>query len=252
MQKGLKQANILNVLVNSTSKEEVLTLVTKKISEKAKFIIFTPNPEIILAAQSDPDLASILNSADLSIPDGVGLKLVIPTLTIIKGRQLMVDLLKLAEKNRLKVFFLGASPSVNKESVEKTIRMYPHIRVKGDSGPYLDRQGNPQSDKDMEIEKKVISNINSFQPNFLFVAFGTPKEQKWIAKNFKSLKLNCVMEIGGSLDYFSEQVKLPPVFMTALNLEWLWRLLHDPRRIGRIFNALILFPIKVILSRIKL
>lgn len=252
MRKDRIQAQILNINLDSTSEERALELIQNKVIERHKFVVLTPNPEIILAAQSDPELASILNSADLSIPDGVGLKLAAPNLTIIKGRQLMVRLFELAQKSKLKVFLFGATPQVNQKSVELIRTKYPQVKVQGDSGSHLNREGSPVSSEDARIEKETINNINKFKPNFLFVALGTPKEQKWIAKHKNELKVNCIMEVGGALDYFSGSAKLPPVILTSLGLEWLWRLIHDPSRLGRIFNAVIVFPLKVILSRIRL
>ncbi len=250
MRKDRIQAQILNIKLDSTSEERVLELIQNKILKKHKFVILTPNPEIILAAQSDPELASILNSADLSIPDGVGLKLAAPNLTIIKGRHLMIRLFELAQKSKLKVFLFGATPQVNQKSVELIRTKYPQVKVQGDSGSHLDRQGYPVSDKDAQAAKETINSINKFKPNLLFVALGTPKEQKWIARHKNELNVNCIMEVGGALDYFSGVAKLPPAIFASLGLEWLWRLIHDPSRLGRIFNAVIVFPLKVILSKI--
>lgn len=250
MKKHGTQAQILNIKLDSTSEERVLDLIQNKIKQKEKFIVFTPNPEIVLAAQSDPELASILNSADLSIPDGIGLKLVNPSLTIIKGRELMVKLFELAQKSKLKIFLLGASPWVNKKSVELMKTKYPQARIKGDSGPELDKNADPVSAKDIFLEKEIIISINEFRPDFLFVAFGTPKEQKWIAKHTGELNVFCIMEVGGALDYFSGVAKLPPAILSKFGLEWLWRLIQEPSRIKRIFNALVLFPLNVIKGKI--
>lgn len=250
MRKHGTQAQILNIKLDSTSENQVLKLIREKVLQKQKFIVFTPNPEIILSAQSDPDLASILNSADLSIPDGVGLKLAEPSLTIIKGRELMVKLFELGQESNLKIFLLGASSQVNKKSLKLMKTKYPHAKVKGSPGPYLDKNANPISTKDIFLEKEIIIKINEFKPDFLFVAFGTPKEQKWIAKHVQELNASCIMEVGGSLDYFSGATKLPPAVFSKVGLEWLWRLIQEPLRFGRIFNALVLFPLKIIKEKI--
>ncbi len=244
MEKSHTQAQILNIKLDSTSKEEVLTTIGNRIKNKDKFIILTPNPEIIMAAQKDSKLASILNSADFSIPDGIGLKIAAPNLTIIKGRKLMIDLLGLANSKNMKVYFLGSSDVSNKISVKKAKRDYPNIIIKGNPGPRLDING-------VSLGKtNIISDINSFSPQILFVAFGTPKEQKWIHLHKNELKVNCIMEVGGSLDYFAGTASLPPKLFESLGLEWLWRLIHEPSRAPRIFTALIIFPVKVLLSKV--
>lgn len=246
---------ILGVRVDSTSKEEVLNAVNKKVSSKTQFYIVTPNPEIINLAQSDPELSHSLKLADISVADGVGIvfaaKLQGKTINLVKGRELMLDILKLANKEKWKVFLLGASPEVNEKVVLKIKNDYPALRVKGNSGPILDNNAAPVSESDSSIESQVISEINAFKPHILFIAFGTPKEQKWITKHLKKLKVLGAMEVGGAFDYLVGAKKLPPKFLEGLGLEWLWRLLTDPKRITRIFNAVIIFPLLILKSRLK-
>ncbi|HEX6977333.1 MAG TPA: WecB/TagA/CpsF family glycosyltransferase [Patescibacteria group bacterium] len=250
MKKALNQAKILNISVNSTTRQEVLTTIGDRIKNKEKFVVFTPNPEIIVAASSDPRLASILNSADLSIPDGIGLKLVNPSLSIYKGRKLMLDLINLADSQKLKVYFLGASKDVNKKVLQKAKVKHPNLTVEASSGPMLDKEGKPVSEEELSSEKETIAHINRFSPQILFVAFGTPKEQKWIYLHKDELKANCIMEVGGAFDYLAGSALLPPKILESLGLEWFWRLINEPQRAGRIFTALVLFPIKVLLSKI--
>ena len=101
---GRKIGQILGINVTSTSLAEVLPRVEDFIAHSAKFYIVTPNPELILMSQHNLNLKEALNSADLSVPDGVGLKIADPALTIIKGRELFLELIKLAEKRSWKVF----------------------------------------------------------------------------------------------------------------------------------------------------
>lgn len=252
MQKPQKHATILGIKLTSTSKNQLLEEIKEKITKKEKFYVVTPNPEIVLSATKDQKLKEIINLAGLSIPDGFGLKLFEPGLTIMKGRELMVDLIGLAHNYGWKVYFLGATEAVNRKTIEIAQKKYTGAKFTGGPGPILNNNGQPVSEKEKEIEGKVIREINNFSPNILFVAFGSPKEILWMGKHFDELKPNCMMQVGGSLDYFTGQVKSAPVLVTSLNLEWLWRGLQEPWRVGRIFNAVVAFPLKVLISKLKI
>ncbi len=242
------EINILGVRVDKTSKTEVLDKVYKFIKEKKKFYIVTPNPEIILKANSSPKLKEIINSAEISIPDGIGLKLADSSLTIIKGRELMVDLFSLAGKYRLKIYLLGGIPQVNKKAFEHVARMYPDIDIKGSPGPQLSDQIIPLTESDSLIEKEVISEINNFIPHLLFIAFGAPKQEFWTSKHYKKLNVGGVMVVGGAFDYLVSQFSTTK-FMEKMGLEWLYRLIKEPKRLGRIINATIIFPITLLLNK---
>src|SRR6266404_923578 len=197
---------ILGIKISSTSEDELLSSIQEKLSKKTQFVIVTPNPEIILEAVNDPELVKSLNSADFSIPDGVGLKLAAPKLQIIKGRKFMLKLFSLANELNLKVYLLGSTNEVTKKSLKKISIDFPGINAKGNSGPALDKSANPVSEIDSNLQFEIVKEINAFKPDLLFVAFGAPKQEKWIAKHLKELKVIGVMAIGGSLDYFSGSV----------------------------------------------
>lgn len=249
--KSLKFDTILGVRLNSTPKEELLKQVVQKLQKKIQFYIVTPNPEIILQAQNDPKLSHSLNSADFSIPDGVGLRYVGSgagdgIASVIKGREFMIDLFKIANTEKLKVYFLGAKKEVNEKALAKIKTEYTEINAKGNSGPWLDNTANPISEVDSNIEKDIVKEINNFKPELLFIAFGAPKQEIWINNWLPKLNITGAMVVGGSLDYYAGFVKPVPKFFENLNLEWLWRLIQDPRRIGRVVNATIIFPIVVL------
>ena len=88
--------------------------------------------------------------------------------------------------------------------------------------------------------------INNFKPDLLFVAFGAPKQELWISKWQKKLNVRGMMAVGGSLDYYSGVVKEVPSSIKNLGLEWLWRLINEPKRLVRIFNAVVIFPLTLL------
>lgn len=228
-----KHVNILNVRLDSTSIEEVLNTIGDFRQSKHKFSLFTPNPEILVEAEKNKNFQKILNSADLSIPDGIGLKIAEPSLKIIKGRELFLKLLSLARKKNWKVFFLGGMGIKNVTT-----------------GPALDKNGEPSSEEDRKIEIEIIEKINKLKPDILFVGFGYPKQERWIYKWLSKLEVGGAMAVGGTFDYVFGKAKLPPVWLEKACLEWFWRLLNEPKRIFRIFNAVIIFPLKILCSKL--
>lgn len=248
-----KIGQIMEINVNSTKLAEVLTCVEEFVSHSRKFYIVTPNPELILMAQSNKSLKDSLNAADISVPDGVGLKIANPDLKIIKGRELFLELIKLAVKKKWKVFLLGGlgdEAAIAKLKIENSMENEKwKMEIKSASGPKLSNDAKPITKEDERLEKEVINQINTFNPELLFVAFGNPKQEIWIHDNISRIKIGGAMCIGGTLRYVAGLSKLPPEFVSSIGLEWLWRLFTEPKRIGRIFRAVVVFPIKYLISK---
>src|SRR3989344_2432469 len=254
--KGQKHVNILGIRVDSTSIPSVLRKIAVDIRKGNKFYIVTPNPEHILKAVNDDEFREIINSSDISIPDGVGLVaankfLELPNpkerklrfftlflqglgvgfsiifdrkwlerdLRVIHGRNLFMDFVKLANKNKWKVYLLGGE---NNEAIgtRKILeRSYLNIKFQARSGPILFDSGNPKGAKEEKEEKLTLDDINQFSPQLLFVGLGAPKQEKWLYRHFRNLKIGGAMMHGGTFRYISGQDKLPPKFVDELGLE---------------------------------
>lgn len=236
-----KHVFILGVRIISATRSEVLRQVKRHLDTKQRFILFTPNPEILLEANRDQKLRKILNnSAVLAVADGVGLR---PWVPVTPGRQLLWDLLSMAEQEKLKVFFLGGRPNTITRTLVKMRVEYPGLIAKGDSAAMLDRQANPIDSSEEKKQEKALRKIRQFKPDLLFVALGAPKQEYWISTHFDKLPVKMAMAIGGSLDYFSGVKPLPPQIMANFGLEWLWRVLHERGHWRRAFRAVVVFPL---------
>lgn len=244
--------------------------------------ITTPNPEQIMRAQKDVKFAEILNSSDIAIPDTVGLMaaskflnlpnpenkfirlpallfqgffvglsvLINPNwlsseIMVIKGRELFVDLVKMANKKKWRVYFLGGENGASKKAAMTLETNYKSIKIKYSDGSMLNINGMPLKAKDAEIEKEVVKEINNFRPHILFVGFGAPKQEKWTYRWFQKLDIGATMVIGGTFDFISGKTKLPPKFIEKIGLEWLYRLLTGGQKLKRILIAFPLFPLRV-------
>ena len=285
-EKGLKMGKIMEINVNSTSKSEVLARVEDQISHNKKFYIVTPNPELILMAQTNQRLKNALNDADVSIPDGIGViqglkylslkspktlllkvpvvfcqGLIVGAATIfdrkwlteefhpIKGRSLFLDLVKLANNKKWKVVLLGGLGDEAALSSNKLQKKYPKLEIKSVKGPMFDKNTKPVTGKEEQIEREAIEEINKFTPELLFVAFGNPKQEIWVHEHLRNLNIGGAMCVGGSFRYVAGQSILPPKWMGEIGLEWFWRLFTEPKRFVRIFRAAVIFPVRAFLNK---
>ncbi len=251
-----KYVTILGVKINSTPEGQLLDEISEKIAKEHKFYIVTPNPEIVVEAQNNHELSDSLSLADISLPDGTGLAwaanfLGKGNLEVIKGREFMLSLLKVANEKHLKVYILGAPRSLDR-SLVKMRQEFPNAKIEGNPGPLLDNNANVVPEVDSLKQIDSVEEINKFAPHILYIAFGAPKQEIWIAKNITKLKTSCIMTVGGSLDYYAGFIKPVPKWMDNLHLEWLWRLIQEPKRIKRIINALILFPLLIFKAKMGL
>ena len=244
-----KQVNILGVRVDSTTEEEVLRVIGQKVAKEGQMYIVTPNPEIVLQAQDDRVLAEIIAKADFSLPDGSGLRLAEPGLNIIHGRKFMLRLFGMADREKLKVFFITSDERDTKDNL--LIRLgkdYPGIKAWAAVGPRVGLDGRPVTEVDSKVNKDIVDEINNFKPDFLFVCFGQIKQEKWIYNNLGSLRAKLAIGVGGALDYYAGTKPFPPKWMEYLELEWLWRVFSEGN-IVRVFKAVVVFPIKLFLSK---
>lgn len=245
-----KMDKIMGIKVISRTTSEVLTRVKDFISHNKKFYIVTPNPEIILASIYNEKLKKALNEADLSIPDGVGLKVANPSLKIIKGRELFLDLVKLAGKNKWRIFLLGGLDNEAEVAAMKLKTNISNLLVEFDCGPKLNEIGIPLTEKEARLEKSVIDRINKLKPKLLFVAFGNPRQEIWIYEHLKKLNIGGAMCVGGTFRYIAGKSSLPPKWFPD-SFEWLWRVITEPKRVWRIFKSVVVFPVKILSSKLS-
>lgn len=213
------------------------------LNKKKYSMIFTPNPEIVMMAQKDLEYKNILADGDLVIPDGIGIIMAskIKKLGLEKrlpGIEMMERILKYCNNAKKSIYLLGSSVENVKNAAANIKEAYPNITVAGYHSGYFD---------DAE-ELKIVDNINEVKPDILFVAMGAPKQEKWMYKYRKILNVNVSMGVGGAVDVWSGAVKRAPRLFRKIGLEWLHRIVTNPKRIFRSF-VLPQFLLKVLLSK---
>ncbi|HPU95094.1 MAG TPA: WecB/TagA/CpsF family glycosyltransferase [Candidatus Gracilibacteria bacterium] len=273
-----KSINILGVNFDVITSIEAVSRVDNWLSTysgffnfKKQYLIVTPNPEIVLIANKNPEFMEILNSADMSIPDGIGIlwaskfkriteeennkwkrlsKLFVSLgFTAISkkyaatefpervtGVDLMDKICAMAAERNHSIFLLGAEEGVAEKTAVKLIQKYPKLKI---AGVYA---GTPNE----EDEAEIVELINSTKPGILFVAYGAPKQEFWITRNMRKLEsVRVGMGVGGSFDFISGTIPRAPMKLRKAGLEWLYRLYKQPSRVKRIWNAVITFPVKI-------
>lgn len=237
MGKGEKIGKVEKVEENG--KREKDWFLEKSVPGKIKsFLIVTPGPEFLLTAQDDKDFAKILNGADLSLPDGFGLQLYGGIKNRVPGTDFMVALCQLAAKNNWTIGLLGGLDGVAVKAAENLRRQFPEIKIAlVVDGAAADRILSG-SDTIYNSKKKI---------DVLFAAFGHPRQEKllWRLKG----RYRVGMGVGGAFDYIAGAAFRPPKLLQTIGLEWLWRLIFQPWRLGRIFKATIVFPLYLLLKR---
>lgn len=234
-----ERINILGVPFDSMKNNAALALVLEKIAGNGKhFFIATPNPEMLLEARKNASFREVLNKTDLNIPDGFGIMLAArvsgkPLKERITGTDLMQAVCRHAPE-KTKIFLLGAGPGIAEKTGKILEKRCPNIAVAGTHG------GSPAP----EEENHIRHLINESGAELLFVAYGAPKQEMWLARNLSHLThVRVAMGVGGAFDFISGTVKRAPMWMRKLGIEWLYRLIKQPSRIGRIFNATVKFPL---------
>ena len=237
--------------------------------EKTKilpFFVTTPNPEILVNAYRDPSFRQILNNSDLAIVDGIGVlwasyyntlkiegfwhKKYLKWKTLfgsifrsknitkilperIAGSDLFLQACEIAMQENLSIFLLGAMDGVAEKCGERLQEIYPSLAIAGTFA------GSPREEDEKEIQIK----IRDSQADILFVAYGSPSQEKWIWRNLEYLsKVKMVCGIGGSFDFVAGVRKRSPKFLRNLGLEWTWRAIIQPSRFKRIWTAIYTFP----------
>jgi len=243
----MNKVEILGVKIDNLSLQEVLEKTGQFLDSADQHYIVTPNPEFLVAAQKDQNFKEILNYADIAVADGIGLikaaKYLGKRLQRVTGVDLVWAISELAEQKNCPVYFLGGGEMVAASATEVLQQEFPNLKVVGaESGGEI---ADPQ-----QTDSDLLNRINDAGPKILFIAFGQVKQEKWIFYHLDKLpSVKLAIGIGGAFDYISGIVKRPPRFIQRAGLEWLYRLIKQPQRWQRIFNAIVIFPLLVVKSR---
>lgn len=201
--------------------------------------VFAVNPEKVMRARRDTDLHRLLASATLLIPDGIGVVIAARWLKLgrfgrVPGSELMPRLCSEAAERGHGVFLFGARPEVNEAAAAALARRYPGLAIAGRQHGYVAKADMPA----------LVERINASGADILFVALGSPRQEAWMCAHAADLNVKVAQGVGGTFDVLAGRVNRAPKFFRSVNLEWLYRLACEPRRIWR-QRALLSFAVLV-------
>ena len=223
---------ILGVRVAPITQRDLEAEIEHLLQTNQKQLLLNANAHCLNLAYENAWLRDFLNSAYLVYCDGYGAILAASLLGHhIEERITFGDwtypLCDLAVRRSYKLFFLGSKPGVAEKAASRLQEAYPSLRIAGTHHGYFDK--TPGSHENRE----VIAKINAVQPDILFVSFGMPLQEKWLSENWETLDARIALASGAMLDYTSGILKRPPRWMTSRGLEWLGRLIIEPRRLWK-------------------
>lgn len=221
--------SILGLPIQNVTMDEAVKDIYGFFAARESKIVVTPNAEILQMYAADPAVKEALKKADYIVPDGVGVllaakRLGTPMKEKVAGVELSRHLLEKAAKEGGNVYLLGAKPGVAAEAKRCLEEEIPGISIVGVRDGYFKPEDEPA----------IIDEINGLDVDMLFVCLGAPKQELWMAAHKAELKVGVMLGLGGSLDIFSHTLKRAPQWMIKCRIEWLYRVIKEPYRIGRI------------------
>lgn len=220
-----------NYMIDNISVKEAADYVVDMIENKTKGFVVTPNAAHFLYLRDDAEFRDSYRNASLILPDGYSLVLASKLLgNPMKGRCTGVDLFyEISERFRVgrhRIFLLGGVDGSEYKAKEKLQNINKELSV-GTYSPPFGFENDPR-----EISN-IIRTINSFEPDIMFVFLGSPKSEKFINKNLDSIKVPVSLSLGATLDYYSGKKKRAPEWVRRGGLEWFFRILKEPLRLGK-------------------
>lgn len=237
------RTDVLGVGFDNISMAQAVEKACDLLKKHAAGYVVTPNPEIVMLCREDNDTACAVNSAAMVIPDGIGViygaKLLgTPLREKIPGIDFTSALMDKMQQSAGSVFLLGSKPGVAEKAAENLAAKYPGLQFVGTNDGYF------------QDDEPIIEKINAVHPDLLLVCLGAPKQEKWMQKNADKLDVGLMIGAGGSLDVYAGVAQRAPELWQRLGLEWLYRLLKQPQRIGRMMR-LPKFLVLVIIKRFR-
>ena len=224
----MDRIDVLGVGFDNVTMAEAVEKCEKMLEGSSSNLIVTPNPEIVMKAKNDPEYKEILNKASLVIPDGIGIIkganiLGTPLKERVAGYDLICNLLEKHKDGDKTFYFWGSKPEIAEIAKKKLEEKYPNIKIIGVDNGYFDD----------EKKKEIINRLSELKPDILLVGTGFPRQEKLINEMLPLNIFKIAIGCGGSIDVLSGTVKRAPKLFIKLHVEWSWRLIKEPTRIGR-------------------
>jgi N-acetylglucosaminyldiphosphoundecaprenol N-acetyl-beta-D-mannosaminyltransferase len=223
--------DILGVPLHNLTMDETLDAFRQMALSGRPHHVMTVNPEFIMIAKRDSTFRTALTHATLCVPDGVGIILAsrilgTPMKERITGSDSIPRFAAIAAAHGIRIFLLGAAPGIAERAAKVLQARNPGLIIAGTFS------GSPRA----EEEDDICERIERTRPHVLLVAYGPPKQDLWIARTQARLKINLAIGVGGTFDFIAGRIKRAPQWMQHMGLEWLYRLMREPKRWKRMLT----------------
>lgn len=217
------------VAFDNVTMDEGVAQAVENLQSKRRCMVVTPNAEIAQSCVTDDRLREIVRKAGLVLPDGIGVIyasriLKKPLKQRVPGVEFGENLVSALRDTGKTIFFLGGKPGVAEEAAHRLQVKYPGLKVAGTKDGYFQR------------EEEAVEAVQQAKPDVLFVCLGSPKQEYFMADHFDQLGATLMVGLGGSLDVYAGKVERAPALFRKLGLEWFYRLLRQPSRLGRMMK----------------
>lgn len=215
-----------NIKLLNMDKPLLLDEIRHRLVQKVKTRIFFVNAHCFNIAQINEAYRNQVNQAELVLNDGIGMKLGAAAFDIhlmenLNGTDFTPQVLQIVHSLKMKLYLLGGKPGVAEKAADRIQMEFPDIEIVGFSDGYF------------QNSNRKVEEINQLKPDLLLVGLGVPLQEQWISEKFEKLEVQVVMGIGAFLDFVSGSVKRAPLLVRALKMEWLFRLLLEPKRMWK-------------------
>ena len=227
----LTKIPLLKVRVNDVDMREALAMCDEYILSRKPHHIITLDASMCVMAEHDAKLRKVIEDSDLITPDSVGVLWACKRMgkslrERVSGVELVEMLCSLSPEKHYRLFFFGSAPGVAEQAAEKMRLKYPGCEIVGTRNGFFTEKDN----------NDIIMQIQNAKPDILCVALGIPKQEMWISKHIQTLGVPICIGVGGTFDVLSGNVQRAPMWMRKLSIEWLHRLISNPRKIGKVMT----------------
>lgn len=221
---------IIDSKINSGTYNNFLTSLDDLATIDDSTYVCVANVHMLIEGYKNPIFQQVINQADIATPDGMPLAKAMSWLYGINqdrvaGMDLMSDLIEISAQKNLSIYLYGSTDEVLAKVIQKASDDFPNIHIAGAYSP-------PFRELSAQEKESIIEQINATNPNFVFVALGCPKQERWMAEHKGKIK-SCMIGLGGAFEVYAGIKNRAPLWMQKASLEWLYRLVQDPKRLWK-------------------
>ncbi len=225
----MEKRKIIQSLINIGTYKDFITEIFMLSSKENSSYVCVSNVHMMIEAYNSEKFSEVVNGANIATPDGMPLAKSIKYLYGIEqdrvaGMDLMPDLMAKSEEEDKSIFLYGSTPTVLDGIIEKAKKEYPKLKISSYSPPFRELSSKEKDE--------IINMINSYNPDFVFVALGCPKQEIWMAEHQGKVE-SCMIGLGGAFEVYADMKDRAPEWMQKNSLEWVYRLVQDPKRLWK-------------------